>query len=141
MGSLVAWKCGTNLDFEYGLKLKDPSNRNGLKEHGLIGVKGFNEQYDLPFSEKTLKHYTRCGQTKNLVAVGLLIMRGWYDGNRIDYPYHVGKYEDSVTRLLEDIWDYISSPKYKLDRSYGDNLQDSHIKQVSINWTLIFFRA
>jgi hypothetical protein len=33
----------------------DKKNPNGPKEHGVIGVKDFRKQFDLPFSQKNLK--------------------------------------------------------------------------------------
>ena len=32
------------------------------------------------------------------------------------------------SRLFEELWDYMSTPRYKLDRSARDNLEDSPIK-------------
>lgn len=29
---------------------------------------------------------------------------------------------------FDDLWEETTTPRFKLDRSYGDNLQDSHIK-------------
>ena len=29
---------------------------------------------------------------------------------------------------FDDLWEEATTPRFKLDRSYGDNLQDSHIK-------------
>jgi hypothetical protein len=49
-------------------------------------------------------------------SVSLSIMRIAYDGNRIDWPYQIEKYEDFANRPFEELWDYVSTPKYKLDR-------------------------
>ena len=35
-------------DFEYGLKPKDPYDRNCRKEHGVIGIKDFKKQMIFP---------------------------------------------------------------------------------------------
>jgi hypothetical protein len=55
-------------------------------------------------------------------------MKVGYDGNRIDWPYQIEKYEDFANRPFDELWEYMSTPKYKLDRSARDNLEGSHIK-------------
>ena len=45
-----------------------------------------------------------------------------------DNPYHIETYEDFANRPFEEIWDYMSTPKYRLDRGARDNLENSHIK-------------
>ena len=61
-------------------------------------------------------------------SVSLSIKRIGYDGNRIDWPYQIEKYEDFANRPFEELWEYVSTPRFKLDRSARDNLEGSHIK-------------
>lgn len=42
-------------------------------------------------------------------------------------PYEVESFEHSKTREYDELWDLVSTPRTKLDRSYGDNLDGSHI--------------
>jgi hypothetical protein len=36
-------------------------------------------------------------------------------------------FEHTKTREFDELWDWASTPRTKLDRSYGDNLDGSHI--------------
>jgi hypothetical protein len=114
-------------DFEYGLKPKDPYDRNGRKEHSVIGIKDFKKQYDLLFNPQNLKSLYKMRPAEEPASVPLIIQKIGYDGNPLGHPYQVEKYED-FTKPFEELWDYLSTPKFKLDRGYGDNLQDSPIK-------------
>jgi hypothetical protein len=67
-------------------------------------------------------------RTKGPGSVSLSIKRVGLDGETIVQIYQVEKYDDFISKRFEELWDYLSTPKYKLDRSYGDNLQGSHIK-------------
>jgi hypothetical protein len=58
----------------------------------------------------------------------LVIQKIGYDGNPIGHPYQIEKYEDFAFRPFEELWDYMSTPKYKLDRSINNQLQDSQYK-------------
>jgi hypothetical protein len=114
--------------FEYGMKPLDPKKPDGPKEHGVIGVKGYKKQHDLPFNQKSLEALYKMRPAQDAGSVALIIRRLGYDGNPIGFPYQVENYEDFSTKPFDELWDYLSTPKYKLDRSYGDNLQGSHIK-------------
>ena len=61
-------------------------------------------------------------------SVTLIIQKIGYDDNPLGHPYQVEKYEDFASKPYEELWDYLSTHKYKLDRSYNDNLEGSHIK-------------
>ena len=63
----------------------------------------------------------------------LVIQKIGYDGNRIGHPYQIEKYEDFASRPFEELWEYMSTPKYRLDNSARDNPDGSPIKQVSVN--------
>jgi hypothetical protein len=42
-------------------------------------------------------------------------------------PYSLDSYEHLKTRKFDELWDMLSIPKYKMDKSYRDNLNNSHI--------------
>jgi hypothetical protein len=43
------------------------------------------------------------------------------------YPVNVPSFEHFKTRPFDELWEMVTTPKYKMDRSYGDNLDNSHI--------------
>ncbi|MDQ3840564.1 MAG: hypothetical protein M3297_15000 [Thermoproteota archaeon] len=96
--------------------------------HGVVGVRELKKQYDLPFNQKNFKTLYDMRPSSEPSSVSLSIMRTEYDGNRIDWPYQIEKYEDFANRPFEELGDYMSTPKYRLDRSARDNLEGSHIK-------------
>ena len=114
--------------FQYGMKPADPKNPNSPKEHGVIGVKDYIKQYDLPFNQQNLKTLYEMRPAEEPASVNLVIQKLGYDNNPIDHPYQIQKYEDFANRPFDELYDYMSTPKYKLDRSARDNLEDSHIK-------------
>jgi hypothetical protein len=61
-------------------------------------------------------------------SVTLIIRRLGYDDIPIVHAYQIEKYEDFASKPFDEEWDYVSTPKYRLDRSYKDNLKGSHIK-------------
>jgi hypothetical protein len=38
----------------------------------------------------------------------------------IDWLYQIEKYEDFANRPFEELWDYMSTPKYKLAHAHTD---------------------
>jgi hypothetical protein len=106
--------------FEYGIKPKDPKNPDGPKEHAVIGVKGFTKQYSMPFNEENLKSLYDMRPGKESSSVSLILLRIGYDDIPKDHPYLIENYEDLSSRPFDELWDYVSTPKYKLDRSYRD---------------------
>jgi hypothetical protein len=61
-------------------------------------------------------------------SVSLILLRIGYDDIPKDHPYLIENYEDFANRPFDELWDYVSTPKYKLDRSSRDSLEGSHIK-------------
>ncbi|HEU4443393.1 MAG TPA: hypothetical protein VFR94_01835 [Nitrososphaeraceae archaeon] len=95
---------------------------------GVVELKEYKKQYDLPFNQKNLKALYDMRPAEQPASVTLSIQRIGYDDNPIGHVYQIEKYEDSADRPFEELWDYMSTPKYKLDRSSRDNLDGSHIK-------------
>ena len=113
--------------FEYGMKPKDPKNPDGPKEHAVIGVKDFKKQYSMPFNEKNLKSLYDMRPGKEPSSVSLILLRIGYDDIPKDHPYLIENYEDFANRPFDELWDHVSTPKYKLDRSSRDTLEASRI--------------
>jgi hypothetical protein len=42
-------------------------------------------------------------------------------------PVSVPSFENFKTRPFDELWELVTTPKYKMDRSYGDSLDNSHI--------------
>jgi hypothetical protein len=42
-------------------------------------------------------------------------------------PVTVPSFEHFKSTPFEELWEMVTTPKYKMDRSYGDNLDNSHI--------------
>jgi hypothetical protein len=39
-------------------------------------------------------------------------------------PYAIDSFDHLKTRGFDELWDMLATPRTKLDRSYGDQLQD-----------------
>jgi hypothetical protein len=62
--------------------------------------------------------------TAKPASVTLIIQKVGYDDYPPDHPYQVEKYEDFASKPFEELWEYLSTPKYKLDRGVNDQLQN-----------------
>ena len=114
--------------FEYGMNPKDPKNPDGPKEHAEIGVKGFTKQYSMPFNEENLKSLYDMRPGKVPSSVSLILLKIGYDDIPKDHPYLIENY-DFANRPFDELWNHVSTPKCKLDRSSRDSLEASHIGQ------------
>jgi hypothetical protein len=81
-------------NFQYGMRPVDKKNASGPKEYGVIDVKGFSKQYDLPFNQQNLKGLYKMRPAEEPASVTLIIQKVGYDHIPIDHPYQVQKYED-----------------------------------------------
>jgi hypothetical protein len=82
----------------------------------------------MPFNQQNLKALHKMRPAEEPASVTLIIQKLRYDNNPIDHPYQIQNYEDFVNRLFDELFDYMSTPKYRLGRSARDNLENSHIK-------------
>ena len=78
--------------------------------------------------QRTLKGYTRCDQVKMLFSVPLSIVKVRYDGNKVGHHYQIEKYEDFATRPFDELYEFMSIPRYKFDRSANDQIDRQHIR-------------
>jgi hypothetical protein len=56
------------------------------------------------------------------MVVVVLILK---DESKDRPPYSIDSFDHLKTREFDELWDMLSTPRTKLDRSYGDQLQDS----------------
>lgn len=76
------------------------------------------KKYTLPFTaENVQKLYDMRNGRCNLVII---------DESRGDKPpVSVESLEHFKTRQFDELWDMVAIPRYKMDRSYGDHLDDT----------------
>ncbi len=86
--------------FKYGMKPKDPKNPNGPKEYGVLGINGYNKQYDLTFNPQNLKTLYKMRPAEEAGSVTLIIQKIGNDGNPIGHPYHIEKYGRQIFQLI-----------------------------------------
>ncbi|CAN5378351.1 hypothetical protein BH18THE2_BH18THE2_25250 [soil metagenome] len=113
---------------QHEFKRKDPKNENSLMERVCVSA-GVNPhsyeytEYTLPFNEKNFNELFKQRPSKSPTSVSLII----YAEGGSEKPRQItdpGKFKSP----FDDLWEEATTPRFKLDRSYGDNLQDSRIK-------------
>src|SRR5215208_8258797 len=114
---------------KYELKPKDPKNPDGLKERVCVEA-GINEavaetiRYILPFNAKNFDSLFEQRLGKSAASVSLTIL----EEGSTERPRQITNHEKFRNTPFEDLWVDATTPKFKLDRSYKDNLEGSHIK-------------
>jgi hypothetical protein len=78
--------------------------------------------------QQNLKALDKLRPAEEPASVTLIISKLGYDGIPLGNPYQIEKYEDFANRPFDELYNYMSTPKYKLDRSAKDSLEDSHIR-------------
>jgi hypothetical protein len=61
--------------FQYGMKPKDSKNPNGTKGHGVFGISGYSNQYDLPFKPQNLKTLYKMRPAEEAASITLVIQK------------------------------------------------------------------
>jgi hypothetical protein len=113
---------------EYGYKPKDPRNPDGPKERVLISA-SINERdldrkkYTLPYNEKNFNDLFKQRPGKSAETVSLSI----YDEGSSEKPRQV-TVDEFKAPSFDTLWEAMITPRFKLDRSFNDNLHDNHIK-------------
>jgi hypothetical protein len=113
----------------YELKRKDPKNENSPLERVCVEA-GINPhdyrytEYTLPFNQKNLENLYKQRPTQSTSSVTLVI----YTEGASDRPRQITNVEEFSKRLFDDLWQEAITPRYRLDRSYADNLEASHIR-------------
>jgi hypothetical protein len=82
-------------------------------------------EYTLPFNEKNFDNLykQRPINTESSSSVSLII----YQEGSSDKPHLITNVDQFKNKPFDDIWIEAITPRYKLDRSYKDNLESSHI--------------
>jgi hypothetical protein len=108
-------------------KRKDPKNEYSPMERECVEA-GLNPhdyrytEYTLPFNQENFdKLYEQKSAT-------LSVTMAIYLEGSTEAPRSITNAEQFSKRPFDDLWQEAITPKYKLDRSYGDNLENSHIK-------------
>jgi hypothetical protein len=110
-------------------KRKDPKNEYSPMERVCVeaGLNPHNYQYTeytLPFNQENFDQLYEQRPLKSALSVSLVI----YAETASENPRQITNVDHFTNRAFEDLWLEAITPKYKLDRSYGDTLEESHIK-------------
>lgn len=102
----------------YTLKPENPRQRDSKMIREVTSIE-HRRKYTSPFTpENLVKLYAmRNGQCSMVLK----------DDSKARPPYSMESFEHTKTREFDELWDWASTPRTKLDRSYGDNLDGSHI--------------
>jgi hypothetical protein len=80
-------------------------------------------EYTLPFNEENFQNLYKQRPTESSSSVSMVI----YAEGASDRPRQINDPELFSKKPFNDLWLEAIMPKYKLDRSYKDNLEASHI--------------
>ena len=102
----------------YTNRAKNPKERDSEMELEITSIK-HTMKYTLPFTSENVDslYAKRNGKC-------ILVLK---DESKDKPPYSLDSYDHLKTREFDELWDMLSTPKYKMDRSYQDNLDNSHI--------------
>jgi hypothetical protein len=107
--------------------IRDPRHPEKPPELTITGY-NFQQEHAEPFTkEKVEELYSKANHN----TLSLSIKRVSTNGQTLGHVNKISKYDDFVEKSFDDLWDYmedITAPRYKRDRSYGNNLESSHIK-------------
>jgi hypothetical protein len=113
----------------YEFRKNDPKNEYSHSERVCVEA-GINPhdirytEYTMPFNEGNFQDLYKQRSTESSSSVSMVI---WAEGAS-DRPRQITHPEDFAKREFNEMWLEAITPKYKLDRSYKDNLEASHIK-------------
>jgi hypothetical protein len=102
----------------YTSKAKNPKERDPEMVLEITSI-GHTIKYTLPFMEENCDalYAMRNGSCS-------LVLK---DESKDRPPYSIDSFDHLKTREFDELWDMLSTPRTKLDRSYKDNLEASHI--------------
>jgi hypothetical protein len=112
----------------YEFRKNDPKNEYSHSERVCVEA-GINPhdnrytEYTLPFNEENFQNLYKQRSTESSSSVSMVI---WAEGAS-DRPRQITDPELFSKKPFDDLWQEAITPRYKLDRSYKDNLEASHI--------------
>jgi hypothetical protein len=112
----------------YEFRKNDPKNEYSHSERVCVEA-GINPhdnrytEYTLPFNEENFQNLYRQRPTESSSSVSMVI---WAEGAS-DRPRQITDPEHFAKREFDEMWEEMITPRFKLDRSYRDNLEDIHI--------------
>ena len=112
----------------HAFKKKEPNNEYSPTERVCVEA-GFNPneyqytEYTLPFNENNFDNLYNQKPTKDSSSVSLVI----YAEGASDKPRLITNVDQFRNKPFDDLWTEATTPKFKLDRSFKDNLEDRHI--------------
>jgi hypothetical protein len=99
----------------YTNKAKNPKERDSEMVLEITST-GHRMTYTLPFTpENCDAFYAMRNGSRSLVLK---------DESKDRPPYSIDSFDHLKTREFDELWDMLSTPRTKLDHSYGDQLQD-----------------
>ena len=112
----------------YEFRKNDPKNEYSHSERVCVEA-GINQhdnrytEYTLPFNEENFQNLYKQRSTQSSSSVIWLYGQKAQaiDRDRLLNPEHFAK------REFDEMWKEMITPRFKLDRSYRDNLESSHI--------------
>jgi len=109
-------------------KKEDPKNEYSPTERkcveAAINPHNFRyTEYTLPFNEENFNNLYKQKSTDDSSSVSMVI----YHEGTSEKPHQITNADQFKNKPFDDLWQEAITPKYKLDRSYKDNLEDSHI--------------
>ena len=114
---------------QYEMRDKDPKDSSKGKERQCVAA-GIHElslehkEYTLPFNAKNFEQLYKQRPGQSPATVSLVILE---EGSS-EAPRLIINPEKFKNTPFEDLWQEAITPRYKLDRRYGDTLEASHIK-------------
>jgi hypothetical protein len=113
----------------YEFRKNDPKNEYSPSERVCVEA-GINShdyrytEYTLSFNQKNFENLYKQRPTQSASSVTLVI----YVEGASEFPRQITNVEHFTNRPFDDLWQEAITPRFKLDRSYADNLQASHIR-------------
>ena len=112
--------------FEF--RKKDPKNEYSPSERVCVEAAPNSldiryTEYTLPFNQKNFESLYKQRPNESSSSVRLVI---WAEGAS-DRPRQITNPEHFAKRQFDEMWEEMITPKFKLDRTYKDNLESSHI--------------
>jgi hypothetical protein len=112
----------------YEFKKKDPKNEHSPLERVCVeaGTNPYDNrytEYTLPFNQKNFESLYKQRPAESSSSVSLVI----FAEGASEWPRQITNPEHFAKREFDEMWEEMITPKFKLDRSYKDNLESSHI--------------